>query len=607
MAQGRVKLVTLLAIFVFMFLIGLMNLHSALPQEDPRPRDVIRAESRKQFLPPPTPGPLVSTDSEEGGATPLPTTKRPKRTKAPRFAFLFPTSGPSLAPVKAATKHSDPDVPYHGNLLTHYSNDVWKIVPRTTAEHNHEEPQGHFVPRDSTVYTNMKHTDIFEHEDIGDFSAVSGGVESVIGFGNRSTTHTADNMLSFTWEMSLIKFASIECTTKSDGGFNAILKFPFHVNLYGAALRAQESGIVIQPQRTLRLFNRDIFRHKLDDELGLYGSVPLLYVCNRTAPFCFGIFWLNAADTHVRTFDDRVEINADAGGVEWFLIPGPTQGEVLRRYMHLTGLFPLPPLFSLGYHQCRWSYNDAQDILQVSGELLRRGIPTDTMWLDIDHTDDKRYFTWDLSKYPDPEGLQRTLWNGPGRRLVTITDPHIKVDRGYHVYHDGYALGAFVKREYGNTDFEGHCWPGNSVWVDFTNPRIREWYAGLFSFSSYKHSTPTLFSWIDMNEPSVLSGPEVTLPKDTLHAHGVRHKEVHNAYGFYHAMATHLGQTKRTNGIDRPFVLTRSFFAGSQRYAAVWTGDNQAKWEYLKASISMVLTLSMCGIPHVGADVGGFF
>jgi alpha 1,3-glucosidase len=176
---------------------------------------------------------------------------------------------------------------------------------------------------------------------------------------------------------------------------------------------------------------------------------------------------------------------------------------------------------------------------------------------------------------------------------------------GYSVYADAKRQGLFVKTKDGD-DFEGHCWPGGSSWLDYLNPTVRDYWASRFLPQNYEGSTQHLYTWNDMNEPSVFNGPEITMQKDLLHHGNTEHRDVHNLYGYYMTMATFAGH-KLMRPKRRPFILTRSFFAGSQRYAAVWTGDNAANWEHLQAATPMLLQLSMTGIIFCGADVGGFF
>merc|ERR1719265_2224923 len=143
------------------------------------------------------------------------------------------------------------------------------------------------------------------------------------------------------------------------------------------------------------------------------------------------------------------------------------------------------------------------------------------------------------------------------------------------------------------------------MYPDFTNPQMRDYWASCFTLDKYEGSAANLFTWNDMNEPSVFNGPEVTMPRDAVHPYAmVEHRDIHNMYGYYVHRATFEGLQKRTPS-DRPFVLTRSFFIGSHKYCAIWTGDNAAKWEQLGISIAMVGALAIAGQSLVGADVGG--
>jgi len=227
------------------------------------------------------------------------------------------------------------------------------------------------------------------------------------------------------------------------------------------------------------------------------------------------------------------------------------------------------------------------------------------MWLDIEHTDNKRYFTWDEHKFPNPTEMMEHL-SSYGRKLVTIVDPHIKVDNNYHIYNEAKDKNFFVKDKTGN-NIDGWCWPGSSSWPDFLDEEVQNWWATKFLLENYKGTTLDTFTWNDMNEPSMFNGPEVTFHKDAIHLSGVEHRNVHNQYGQYLVKSTHKGHLLRTNYERRPFILTRSTFAGSQRYGAVWTGDNAAEWGHLKASIQMCLSFSVAGMSFCGADIGGFF
>ncbi|KAF4519178.1 hypothetical protein B566_EDAN008241 [Ephemera danica] len=338
-----------------------------------------------------------------------------------------------------------------------------------------------------------------------------------------------------------------------------------------------------------RLYNLDVFEYELDNGMALYGSIPFLFAHGEAGTS--GVLWLNAAETWVdigggaRQSSNVVSsivnfvsgsgtppqpLNArffsESGVIDAFIFLGPSPQDVSAAYAHLTGSMPLPPYFSLGYHQCRWNYNDQEDVRGVDAGFDEHDIPYDVIWLDIEYTDGKKYFTWDHTKFPQPSDMVANL-TSKGHRLVVIIDPHIKRETGYFLHDEATTNGYYVKNKDGN-DYEGWCWPGAASYLDFFNPVVRDYYSSRYKLDKFEGTSCDVHIWNDMNEPSVFNGPEGKL---------------------------------------RPFILTRSFFVGSQRYAAIWTGDNFAEWGHLKASIPMCLSVSIAGIPFCGADIGGFF
>ncbi|ESO91975.1 hypothetical protein LOTGIDRAFT_217135 [Lottia gigantea] len=427
------------------------------------------------------------------------------------------------------------------------------------------------------------------------------------------------------WEETFKTFTDSKPHGPSSIGID--VSFPGFENVYGIPEHADTMALkTTKSTDPYRLFNLDVFEYDLYNPMALYGAVPLMYAHNEDRTV--GIFWHNAAETWIdissNTADksvfshiaDFVKGNneipqtdthwfSESGVIDVFLLLGPTPRDVFKQYSRLTGTTQLPPLYSLAYHQCRWNYNDQDDVKAVDANFDKFDIPFDVIWLDIEHTDGKKYFTWAHDKFPTPEEMIKNL-SVKGRKLVTIVDPHLKREDGYSVYTDARDRGFLIKNKDGN-DYEGWCWPGSSSWPDFTNPVVREWWADKFALSEYKGSTPDLIVWNDMNEPSVFNGPEITFHKDVKHYNNFENRDLHNIYGMYVHQATMEGLVKRSGGKERSFVLTRAFFAGSQRYSAVWTGDNIGEWSHLKVSIPMVLSLNLAGITFSGADVGGFF
>lgn len=374
-----------------------------------------------------------------------------------------------------------------------------------------------------------------------------------------------------------------------------------------------------------RLHNMDVYKYELYNPMALYGSVPLIVA--HSAQRTSGIFWLNAAETWVDISSNTagktvfgkmldyvqgsseipqtdVRWISESGIIDAFILLGPRPQDVFAQYAALTGTQAFPPIFALGYHQCRWNYNDQEDVQAVDAGFDEHDIPYDFIWLDIEHADGKRYFTWDPHKFGMPKDMLQGL-KDKKRKLVAIVDPHIKVDSNYKLYEEIRSRNLYVKTKDGG-DYDGWCWPGSSAYPDFTQPEMRTLWASKFAYDQYEGSEDNLYVWNDMNEPSVFNGPEITMIKDAKHGEW-EHRDVHNLYGLYVQMATAEGLIQRSGGTERPFVLGRSFFAGTQRYGAIWTGDNIAEWDHLKISLPMCLSLSVAGIHFCGADIGGFF
>jgi mannosyl-oligosaccharide alpha-1,3-glucosidase len=381
--------------------------------------------------------------------------------------------------------------------------------------------------------------------------------------------------------------------------------FPDSKSFYGIPEHADSFSLKPLINRDpYRLYNLDVFEYELNSTMSLYGSIP--YLISLSSKGLVGLFWNNPSETwiDIKT-KEEIKVVSEFGNVEIYILLDKTFAGLQEKYINLTGPPQLPPLFALGYHQSRWNYNDEREVLEIDERFDKEGIPYDVIWLDIEHTDGKRYMTWNSDTFPDPKGLLESL-DKKGRKLVTIVDPHIKVDENYQLYKTLAQKGFTVKNKRGGV-FEGDCWPGKSVWVDFVNPEAADWWTSLYNdYAEAKNH----FIWNDMNEPSVFEGKEITFPKENLHTiqstgHStIMHAKIHNLYGALMQRATFKGlEVKKT----RPFVLSRSFYAGSQRFGSVWTGDNKASWDHLAVSVPMILSLGVAGLPFAGADVGGFF
>ncbi|MFB6819714.1 TIM-barrel domain-containing protein [Streptomyces sp. NPDC056347] len=300
------------------------------------------------------------------------------------------------------------------------------------------------------------------------------------------------------------------------------------------------------------------------------------------------------------------EVRMDGGPLRCWVVTG-TPARVLRGWTALTGAPALPPGWALGPQHARWGFGSEREVRRVVAGYRDRGLPLSALHLDIDHYDGHRVFTVDRERFPDLPGLAGEL-RGDGVRLVSIVDPAVKAEPGNAVFDAGAAVGdggAFVRDARGRV-VRGEVWPGECVFPDFTDPGVREWWGGL-----YEERLAQGFSgvWHDMNEPvSFAAFGDPTLPRSARHAlegRGGDHREAHNVYALAMARAGYEG-LRRLRPAERPFLFSRSGWAGIQRYGGTWSGDVATGWPGLRASLALVLGLGLCGVPYSGPDVGGF-
>ncbi|MDR7134007.1 alpha-glucosidase [Lysobacter niastensis] len=378
---------------------------------------------------------------------------------------------------------------------------------------------------------------------------------------------------------------------------------PADEHYYGLGDKA---GPLDRRGRAFTMWNTDAYAWQGHTD-PLYKSIPFFIGLRQGT--AYGVFFDN---THRSSFDFGKEsegyfsFGAEGGELDYYFIAGPQPARVLERYTALTGRTPLPPMWALGFQQSRYSYTPQARVREVASMLRKERIPADAIYLDIDYQDGYAPFTVDRKAFPDFERMIADL-RAQGLRTVLITDLHIKHDpgKGYAPFDSGLREDVFIRNPDG-TLYIGPVWPGDSVFPDFTLSRVRDWWGGLYrDFVSMGAAG----YWNDMNEPSVFRVPGNTMSLDAVHRldDGDKrdHRAIHNVYGMLNARATYEGLLKLQPD-QRPFVLTRAAYAGAQRYAATWTGDNTASWHHLAQSTPNLLSLGLSGYAMAGDDIGGF-
>ncbi|MCX4868476.1 glycoside hydrolase family 31 protein [Streptomyces sp. NBC_00825] len=348
----------------------------------------------------------------------------------------------------------------------------------------------------------------------------------------------------------------------------------------------------------------------------LYLTMPVqLVVCDAGTHLVFhdntwsGRVTLREGEEGAGSGHDRpgaCEVRMDGGPLRCWVVAG-TPARVLQGWTALTGAPAVPPSWALGPQHARWGFGSEREVRRVVAGYRERGLPLSVLHLDIDHYDEHRVFTVDRERFPDLPGLAKEL-REDGVRLVSIVDPAVAAEPGNAVFDAGAAVGergAFVRDARGRV-VRGEVWPGECVFPDFTDPRVREWWGGL-----YEERLAQGFSgvWHDMNEPvSFAAFGDPSLPRSARHSlegRGGDHREAHNVYALAMARAGYEG-LRRLRPEERPFLFSRSGWAGMQRYGGTWSGDVETGWPGLRASLALVLGLGLCGVPYSGPDVGGF-
>ncbi len=362
----------------------------------------------------------------------------------------------------------------------------------------------------------------------------------------------------------------------------------------------EKTGPINKRGRQYENWNTDKFAYHEEDD-PMYCSVP--FYMGSSGGLWYGVFVNNSGRTHFNfgASNHRFSfVRTQNGHLGFYLFGAPNPADIIGRYTALTGRTPLPPLWSLGYQQCRYSYYPEAEFELLADGFRKKQIPCDVLYFDIHYMDAYKVFTWDKNRFENPLALHRKLHDA-GFKTVAILDPGLKVESGFEVDEEALERDMVLKYPDGEV-YVGEAWPGECHFPDFGRSDVRRWWAKKVEAFS-QCGVDGL--WNDMNEPAVWGKHFPDAVRFGTDSGTFGHADVHNAYGGWMAQATFEGLSD-ARAYKRPFVLTRAGYAGVQKYAAVWTGDNSASPGQLMLSCRMVAGMGLSGLPFAGADVGGF-
>ena len=419
-----------------------------------------------------------------------------------------------------------------------------------------------------------------------------------------------DLLLTFNREKMLNLLYKKDINLKSN-----VFDFSYH-NITKCFGLPERNSPFFLPDYTYRSFNLDNPWQKVNDNQCIYGSIPMLYGIN--SKNIITVFNNNTSDQFItlETEDNKnrkIKWITEGGIINLYIFSDNNIERQLKKNYRITGNAPMAPIWAFGYHHCRWGFESDEDVMNVISKFDELKIPYDCIWLDIDHTNEKKYFTWNPKSFKNMKPLLQKL-NDNKRFFVTIIDPHLKADESYEIANKLKESDCLVKEKKSKDElvnYIGPCWPGPSYYADFINyEKLLEQYKDFYKNENYFMGFNNFGTWVDMNEPAVFDDNyEKSMPRTNIHNDGkqnVEHREIHNIYGYYYQKVAFNSLLNRFNNKIRPFILSRSYYAGCQKNGWIWTGDQGATYDFMNTSIELNFVNGLCGISGCGTDVGGF-
>ena len=384
-----------------------------------------------------------------------------------------------------------------------------------------------------------------------------------------------------------------------------------HDHFYGFG---EKTGHLDKKGRRLRMSPKDAIGHAPENGDPMYKHIPFYVRINDEQRHALGLFYHNSYDS---VFDMGQEISGywdpycyyqtDGGDIDLFLLNGPSVAAVLDRYTQLTGRSALPTKQSLGYCASTMYYAELekdcdQEIYKVIDKHRREGVLIDNFWLASGYTsgeqDNLRYvFNWNYRRFPDPAGFFAKM-NEMGINVIPNLKPGILKNHPYMPLFE--KNDVFIKTPDGSGDYYGRWWGGEGRFFDFTGERGRNTWKELLKKNVLEMGAKTV--WNDNCEMDGVEDRNAQCDfegeKGTMAELKILHSNLMAYVGKQALAEVYPG--------ERPYIINRAGFAGVQRYAQVWGGDNLTDWRTVKFNIATILGMGLSGCANMGCDIGGF-
>ena len=387
-----------------------------------------------------------------------------------------------------------------------------------------------------------------------------------------------------------------------DGYIEAPVTGTYQFILYYAGyITVRIGGVEVVPERWRTSWNPNSYKFSVDLEAGVKTPLELNWKPDGGVSYC-GLRAYDAVDPAEqgkhRWWSEMTR------QMDWYFIAGDNMDDVISGYRQLTGKAQIMPKWAMGYWQSRERYKTSTEMIEALEGFRKRNIPIDNIVMDWSHwrEDDWGGHEFDPARFPDPKGMVDSVHNLGGRMMVSVW-PKFYVNTEHYKEFD--SKGWMYTRAYedGVRDWIGQGYLYG--FYDAYSPEARK----LFWNQMYEHYYPLGIDawWMDASEPNIRDCTDMDYRKALCGPTALGSStEFFNAYALVNADAIYKGQ----RGVDpdkRVFLLTRSGFAGLQRYStATWSGDIATRWEDMKAQISAGLNFAVSGIPYWTMDIGGF-